>query len=354
MKKIIFCSGGTGGHIFPAVTMLDYLSDSYKTVLVTDKRALKYIESIKFKTEIIEGIQFKKKNFFYNLFSIFKLLNLFIKSIKIIIKEKPDIVFGFGGYASVPILISAKLLNKKIYLYEPNLIIGRANKLFLSSCQKIFTSTNKIKNYSIKYKNKFIEVGNIIRKEVTSFPVNKLPKDNKEKNIIILGGSQGAQIFAEIVPRAILNLIENNIKVNIIQQALPYQIKMLKDFYYKNNISCNVFDFKSNISELISKSDIAISRSGASTTAELECLQVPFIAVPYPFAKDNHQYENALYYMKNDECWILEQKNFTCEKLSSLLINIFNKPKDLQNKKKKMIYNRKTNTLEIIKKEIEI
>ena len=354
MKKIIFCSGGTGGHIFPAITMINYLRDKYETILVTDKRAIKYIKSIKCETQIIEGIKFTKENFFSNLFSILKLLNLLLKSIKIILKEKPDIVFGFGGYVSVPILIAAKLLNKKIYLYEPNLILGRANRLFLSSCVKIFTHTNKIKNFSMKYKKKFIEVGNIIREEITTCSVKNPIVAKKEKNIIILGGSQGAKIFAEIIPNAILYLAKNNIKVNVVQQALPDQIELLNKFYNKNNISCNIFEFQPNISELISKSDLAISRSGASTTAELEYLQIPFIAIPYPFATDNHQYENALYYMENDECWILEQKNFTSEKLGNLLRNIFNNPEHLQNKKKKMFYNRKTNTLEIIKKEIQI
>ena len=104
--------------------------------------------------------------------------------------------------------------------------------------------------------------------------------------------------------------------------------------------------------KLIYKSDLAITRSGASTIAELEFLQVPFIAVPYPFAKDNHQFENALYYKENGSCWVVEQKNFTFENLSFLLVKILENKNEMESKREKMFYNRRINTLEIIKKEI--
>ena len=131
-------------------------------------------------------------------------------------------------------------------------------------------------------------------------------------------------------------------------------IKKIENFYNEHNIQCKIFDFDFNIAELISKSDLAISRSGSSTIAELEFLQVPFIAIPYPFAMDNHQYENALYYKSKNTCWILEQKNFTSNNLSLLLLEIFNNNNDLKVKRKKMFYDRKTNTLDKIKKEILI
>ena len=223
-----------------------------------------------------------------------------------------------------------------------------------NACRKIFTTSNNIINIPKKNLSKFIEVGPIIRNKIIKFSREKKTLNNDEKTIIILGGSQGARIFGEIIPAAISTLCKNNIKINVVQQVITNQIKKIENFYNEHNIQCKIFDFDSNIAELISKSDLAISRSGSSTLAELEFLQVPFIAIPYPFAMDNHQYENALYYKSKNTCWILEQKNFTSNNLSLLLLEIFNNNNDLKVKRKKMFYDRKTNTLDKIKKEILI
>ena len=351
-KKIIFCSGGTGGHVFPAISMIDSLKNERDIILATDKRALKYIKSIEYNVQILDILPLEKKKIILNIFSLIKLFFTFIFSIYLIFKNKIDTVFGFGGYVSFPILLAAQVLKKKIYLYEPNLVLGRTNKFFVNSCEKIFTNSNKIKNVPKNKLHKFIEVGNIIRKEIVNFSSIKKKNQNNEITIIVLGGSQGAKIFGDIVPSVILELNKQKFKVHIIQQAIEEQIEDLKEFYEKNEIKNTIFDFNPNILELICKSDLAITRSGASTIAELEFLQVPFIAVPYPFAKDNHQFENALYYKENGSCWVVEQKNFTFENLSFLLVKILENKNEMESKREKMFYNRRINTLEIIKKEI--
>ena len=353
-KNIIFCSGGTGGHIFPAISMINYFKDKSNVILVTDKRALKYIPSIECEIKVFNVSSFSKKKIFSNIFSLIKLFVTFLYSVYFILKKRTDIVFGFGGYVSFSILLAAKFLNRTIYLYEPNLVLGRTNKLFVNSCRKIFTTSNNIINIPKKNLSKFIEVGPIIRNEIIKFSREKKTLNNDEKTIIILGGSQGARIFGEIIPVAISTFCKNNFKIKVVQQVITNQIKKIENFYNEHNIQCKIFDFDSNIAELISKSDLAISRSGSSTIAELEFLQVPFIAIPYPFAMDNHQYENALYYKSKNTCWILEQKNFTSNNLSLLLLEIFNNNNDLKVKRKKMFYDRKTNTLDKIKKEILI
>ena len=353
-KNIIFCSGGTGGHIFPAISMINYFRDKSNVILATDKRALKYIPSIECEIKVFNVSSLSGKKIFSNIFSLIKLFVTFLYSIYFILKKRIDIVFGFGGYVSFSILLAAKFLNRTIYLYEPNLVLGRTNKLFVNSCKKIFTTSNNIINIPKKNLSKFIEVGPIIRNEIVKISNKKKKLNDREKTIIILGGSQGAEIFGEVVPVAISSVCKNNFKIKVVQQVLTNQIVKIENYYNEHNIQCKIFDFDPNISELISKSDLAISRSGSSTTAELEFLQVPFIAIPYPFATDNHQYENALYYKSKNTCWVLEQKNFTSNNLSLLLLEIFNNNNDLNAKRKKMLGDRKLNTLEKIKKEMLI
>ena len=155
-KNIIFCSGGTGGHIFPAISMINYFKDKSNVILVTDKRALKYIPSIECEIKVFNVSSFSKKKIFSNIFSLIKLFVTFLYSIYFILKKRTDIVFGFGGYVSFSILLAAKFLNRTIYLYEPNLVLGRTNKLFVNSCRKIFTTSNNIINIPKKNLSKFI------------------------------------------------------------------------------------------------------------------------------------------------------------------------------------------------------
>ena len=236
-------------------------------------------------------------------------------------KEKPDFVFGLGGYVSFPICLAAKLLNIKILLYEPNLVLGRANKYFVRYCSRLFINSNDILNLPNKYLTKCVEVGNILREEIIKYEVPEKNNLNSKKTILILGGSQGAEIFGEAIPQVILD-INKSYKINVIQQSLPKQVNEIQNFYNQNNIENYIFSFHENIAELISKADLAISRCGSSTIGELEFLGVPFVAIPYPFAKDNHQYQNAIYYEKKGCCWILEQNNFDTNNLYNLILEI--------------------------------
>jgi UDP-N-acetylglucosamine--N-acetylmuramyl-(pentapeptide) pyrophosphoryl-undecaprenol N-acetylglucosamine transferase len=267
-------------------------------------------------------------------------------------KEKPDFVFGLGGYVSLPICLAAKLLNIKILLYEPNLVLGRVNKYFVRFCSKLFINSNNILNLPNKYLAKCVEVGNILREEIIKYELSKKNNLNSKKTILILGGSQGAEIFGEAIPQVILN-INKSYRINVIQQSLPKQVNEIRNFYNENNIKNYIFSFHENIVELISKADLAISRCGSSTIGELEFLGVPFVAIPYPFAKDNHQYQNAIYYEKKGCCWILEQKNLSLDSLREMLIKILDNNVELSLKRENMLKNDSKNTLLKIEKEME-
>ena len=329
-KKIIFSAGGTGGHIFPAVNLMKHFSDKgYTVLLVTDIRGKNFIEQhSEFKSYILKADTFANKKFLNKIFSFFSILYSIIQSIIILKNEKPDLVFGFGGYVSFPISFTAKLFNLPLFIYENNIILGRANRYLLLFAKKVFLAKKIIKNYPKKYENKIHIAGSILSKNIINHPDIKKAKKIKNFSILILGGSQGAQIFGIIVPQAIKMIKEEGYEVEIIQQCTSEQKNSIKNFYNNNNIKSHVFEFERNILKLLMSSNLAITRCGASTTAELIHTLTPFIAVPLPKSADNHQYLNAKYYANKGCCLLLEQDNFNVKNLFNLIMeNLKNKNK---------------------------
>ena len=165
-KKILFCSRGTGGHIFPSVALTNFFSKkNYETMLVTDKRGEQYIKNNSLFYKTIDVVSSSQSGFMYKIFFYFKLIQAFFNSISLLRTEKPDIILGLGGYVSFPICLAARLLNIKILLYESNAVLGRTNKIFVRFCKKIFTNSENIQKLSKKYSFKSVRVGNILREE---------------------------------------------------------------------------------------------------------------------------------------------------------------------------------------------
>ena len=232
---------------------------------------------------------------------------------------------------SLPLCVASKILKIRLFLFEPNIVLGRSNKLFINSCEKIFCYSDKIKNFSYKLKNKISLIPTLLRKEFYSVKVAETTID-KEINLLIIGGSQGAKLFDTLVNESILT-ISKKYKLKIFQQTSIKNYKYLKDFYLKNNIENQLFDFNENISNFMNKSNICITRAGASILAELIFLNIPHLVIPLPSAKDNHQFENALFYQELGCNWILNQSEITNIKLTDKLTNIIeNKEEYLQKK----------------------
>ena len=337
-KKIIFSGGGTGGHIFPAINLMKHFFDKgYKVLLVTDSRGKDFIKNYsEFKSYMLYAGTPTNKNILKKIFSYFLIFYSIIRSFIILKKEKPDLIFGLGGYVSFPISFTSRFFNLPLIIYENNMVLGRANKHLSSYTKKILLAKKAEKNFPEKYKSKTYEVGSILDKNI----INYSPfEDNKnEFSILVLGGSQGAEIFGVVIPAVIKRIKDAGYEIKINHQCILEQKNSIIEFYEKNNIKNYVFDFDKNILKLVSNSSLAISRCGASTTAELTHTLTPFIAVPLPNSVDNHQYLNAKYYENKGCCWLLEQDNFNAENLFNLIIEIIrnkNKLEKIRNNMKK-------------------
>ena len=232
-KKILIATGGTGGHIFPAYSLANYLIEkNYSIKLTSDKRGLRFLKDDKNIQLInIPSSPLIKKNFFTFVFSIFIILFATIKSIIFLLFNRPSIVFGMGGYSSFPVCIAAFFLKIRFVIYENNLIIGKANKLLLPFAKKIFVSYLDLEGVPDKHKNKVIEIGNLVREEIIK---NRISLDKKKDEfndlkILILGGSQAAKVFAEVLPPIFEKIKNSEISIKIYQQCQKNQNDQLSN-----------------------------------------------------------------------------------------------------------------------------
>ena len=355
-KKIIFSAGGTGGHIFPAINLMNHFSNKgYETVLVTDKRGNNFIsKKYSFKSYILKVDTPTNKNFIKKFLSLFVIFYSIIKSIIILKKEKPNLILGFGGYVSFPICFTSKFFKIPLVIYENNLILGRANRYLLPLTKKILLFKNIKENFPKKFNSKACEVGPILNKNIINYSnLNNEIKKNEKLSLLVLGGSQGAEIFGKIVPLAIKEIKDQGFNIEVYQQCIKKQKEIISEYYKKNNIKNYIFEFDNNILKLISSSYLAITRCGASTTAELAHTITPFIAVPLEQSVDNHQYLNAKYYNQKGCCWILEEKNFTSKNLFNLILEIIKNKNKIETMRTNMRKSYNNEVYNVIENEIK-
>ena len=296
-KKIFLVAGGTGGHLFPAIALSQFIKDfdchfvlDYRTESLALKNNLKYnkITSSNLNLSFLLPI------------SIIKIIFACIQSFVILVKYKPSLVVGFGGYTTVPTILIARMLNIKIILHEQNAILGKANRFLAKFAE----------NVALTYKHTKLKVSNSV---YTGIPIRKKKMKKikkKNKTILIIGGSQGAGIFSNIIPK-IIESLNNKLKEDlyVIQQVKRNEKKIVESAYKKMRIRFEIKYFFNDIYDEYNKSDIIISRCGSSTLAEVEFFKKFSILFPLPNAMDNHQYLNALEFKKNNECIIADEKN---------------------------------------------
>ncbi len=343
-KKIIIATGGTGGHIFPAVSLANhFLEQKINVEIVSDRRGLRYLENFRgLKITEINSSTIFSKNFINKLFSLFNIFFAFLRSLFFLIIKRPKLVFGMGGYASFPICLASILLGVPFIIYENNLFIGKANRYLLPFAKKIFVSYGELEGISEKYKNKMCVIGNIIRKEILNYEASRnIHKEEKKLKILILGGSQAAKIFAEKLPDVFKRCKESNMSFEVFQQCLPEQNDFLTSYYQKLKIKFEIFNFTTDILKYFAKSNLVITRSGSSMLAELVNVKIPFISVPLPTSAENHQLKNAIYYSEKEYSYLVEERDLNAnlfaliKKLSenmSLLDKIIHKQRQYSDK----------------------
>ncbi len=316
-KNIVIATGGTGGHIFPAASLANYFNkNGFNPILTTDKRGLKFIDNKSVKNiRLINGSSLNKKKIFISI--LLNLIAIFESAI-FLIKTKPKFIFGMGGYASFPVCFASIILRIPFVIYENNLLVGKANRYLAPFAKKILVSYEDIEGINDKHKDKIIVIGNILREEILNNSEIDLPRKENYLNILVLGGSQAAKIFAEILPDIFIQCKKNNINFKIYQQCLDNQILDLKKKYQSNKIENELFSFTFDIMKYYNLSNLVITRAGSSALAEFLNSKIPIISIPLATSSENHQLKNAKYFMNKGFGIMIEEKDLKT-KLFNLL-----------------------------------
>jgi len=353
-KKILIATGGTGGHIFPSLSLADFLKRKYQVEIVMDKRGLKYVpHGEKINIRIINSDTVFGKNIFKACLGIIKIILSFIFSIFLMINSRPKLIIGMGGYSSFPVCAAGYCLRIPVIIYENNLVIGRANRFLLPIVRKILVSSQDIQGINSKNNKKVFFCGYLIRSQILNLKKEKTQNLNKKNlSILIMGGSQSAKIFGEILPNIMTRCFQDGIRLKIYQQCLDEQLIQIKKIYEKFKLEFELFSFSGDMSKYYKVTDLAITRSGASSLAELVNLKIPFIAIPLPSSADNHQFENANYFKNKGYCFLLEER-FISDKLFEIIKDLNKDEKKFLSMKEKMTEHSDRDTFLKIEKLIE-
>lgn len=366
-KKIFIVSGGTGGHIIPARCLATYLANDICDIyFFGDEKIVSYIkENDRFKSTVISSSQLRK-SFFGIIKAAIKIALGILQSLYFFLKIRPKYVVAFGGYATFPILLAAIITKTDIILHEQNSHLGKVNRIFAKYAKKIALSFRETSGISPETLAKTIFVGNPVRSEILELstiayeiptyaaevkqevnPTNKMGYDvllasdfyedstiQKPKdlfNILVIGGSGGAKIFSEILPKAFFNLSEN-IKEHlcVTQQCRKELLHSTFEQYKSYNINIVIDSFFDNMPELIKAAHLVIGRAGSSSIFEFCAAKKPMILIPFAQAADNHQGKNARYLEEHGAAVVVNESEFTINKINEILKNLIDSPVTLK------------------------
>jgi len=330
---ILLAAGGTGGHMFPAEALArELLARGRQVVLITDRRgkafgdALPEVEVHRIRAGTIgSGIAGKIRG-------MVELGLGALQARRLIAKLRPAAVVGFGGYPSVPTVIMAQRARVPVVLHEQNAVLGRANRMLAPGALRIATSFAQVSGLKQADRAKLVFTGNPVRSGVAAMRDLPYPalKDDGPFHLLVVGGSQGARIFSEIVPAALARLPEVlRARIRIVQQCRPEDLNAARAAFLAAGVAADLATFFKDMPDRLAACHLAVCRSGASTVAELAAAGRPAVLVPYPFAMDDHQTANAQAVADAGGAWLMPQTAFTPDALAARLEALLTLPQTL-------------------------
>ena len=330
--RIVISAGGTGGHIYPALAILNKIKESDKDTEVLyigthNRMESDLIPSMGINYKSLEIIGFNRKKILSNI----RTLNLFLKAIKqakqYLLEFKPDIVIGCGGYVTAPVIYAANKLGIKTFIHEQNSVVGMSNK-FLSKYANVVCVSIKD---TLKYFKNGVFTGNPRSEVVLNSKIGDKSKynlNNNKKLVLITTGSLGASSINDKIVENKELFMKKNYEILFVTGNSSYD-EINSKIGKSSNIK--VVPYIKDMPEVLKFTDIIISRAGATTISEILSLGLVSILIPSPYVANNHQYLNALSLKNNDACILIEEKNFDVKKLINE-IDILLKDKKLYNK----------------------
>lgn len=315
--RAVIAAGGTGGHIYPAIAIINKIKEKepkseFLYFGTTDRMEKDIIPDLGIPYIGLEMKGLSRKNPLSNISVIHKFFKAVNKAKKELIKFKPDIVIGVGGYVTGPVLYAAHKLKIKTVIHEQNSIAGVSNRFISNFADKVFISLPNSSKYFDK--KKVVYTGNPRSEEIVH--VRKKNKsslgfDDNRKLVVVVMGSLGSTTMNEKIKELIPGFQDKSYQVLVITGKSYYE--SFKDVSVPDNVI--VVPFMDNLINLLKDTDLIISRAGASTIAEITSIGLPAILVPSPYVTGNHQYLNAKELEDNGACTIVTEDEFSRKKI---------------------------------------
>lgn len=344
--RMIITGGGTGGHLFPAVAvgkgMQARVAESEILFIGTNR----HIDNT-----TLAGLGFDRQSLDFSgvkglgmsgfIRAGVRLLPAVLKAVRILRSFHPDIVFGVGGYVTVPVILAARALRIPVCIHEQNSVPGLANRLSGKLAERICISLECFPPFPV---DKTILTGNPVREDIIRVGVvrsqrakNRVQKSDgvsqqviadKSLTLLVMGGSQGAQRLNELMVEA-APLLAGRERLTIIHQSGPQGAEMVGIGYEKHGIQAEVAGFFTDMAKIYSRADLVISRAGATTLAELAVLGMPVLLIPFPFAADDHQTKNAQIFVRGGGAKIFAEHGLDGKQLAAEINTILTLPEQM-------------------------
>jgi UDP-N-acetylglucosamine--N-acetylmuramyl-(pentapeptide) pyrophosphoryl-undecaprenol N-acetylglucosamine transferase len=319
---ILLAAGGTGGHLFPAEALgVELIRRGFRVRLATDSRALRYSGLFSRDTiDVVPSATVRSRAPWSLAYTGAMLLAGTAVSLNLMRRLKPAAVVGFGGYPTLPPLLAAKLFGVPGIIHEANAVLGRANRFLSSRVAAIATSLPGVLDRDPELSEKTTTVGTPMRPAILAAAAVKFasPEPAGPLRVLVVGGSQGARVMADIVPAAVERLepaLWN--RLILTQQVREEDMIRVQAVYDRLKINAELAPFFGDLPARLASSHLVISRSGAGTVAELGAIGRPSILVPLPGSIDQDQFANAGVLAEAGGALRIAQGDFTPDRLAA-------------------------------------
>lgn len=332
MMRVVVTGGGTGGHLFPGIALATGMQERIpgcRVLFIGTARHLdqQTLARYDFALASVHCLGLKGMGILHRIRSLLRMPFAIKEAAMILRRFQPQLVFGVGGYVTGPVLLAARMLGIPVCIHEQNSVPGLANRVVSRLADRIFLSIPCAYRFP---GDKTVLVGNPVRREIREAAGRRSRGSGQETHILILGGSQGAHRVNMLVTEAAGRLSEKlGGRVRFTHQTGRADLAEVRARYDRLGIKAEVNDFITDMAAVYSRVDLAVSRAGATTLAELAVMGLPAILLPYPFAADNHQQSNGAYYEEGGAAKMFREQDLDGEKLAGEILYLVENPEML-------------------------
>ncbi len=324
--RLLLTGGGTGGHLFPAIATAENIISRFpgsRVLFLGTRRKMdsERLVRLGYEARAIDCQGLKGKKLTALITALLLLPVSFCQALFQIVRFRPNLVLGVGGYVTGPVVAAARVLGKATVIHEQNSIPGLANRKLANLAHRICLSLPGSEKYFPAEKVRM--TGNPVRRDIVALAQKKKEQFKTKKTLLVLGGSLGAHRLNTLVLEAICDVnsgLSDN--MDIIHQTGEKDEQMVREYYQKAGVKAHVKAFFSDMVSVYDKADILVSRAGATTLAELAVLGKPAVLIPYPYAADNHQEKNAQYYVEAGGAFMFREKDLSAALLVKQLTEL--------------------------------